>query len=65
MLETYGITGMIILILFILLIKFGNKVVELVADKAVKGDLKFPVDKKRKLRKEGIFKVNKLLTELM
>jgi hypothetical protein len=65
MLETHGVRGMLILTLFILIVKFGNKFVDLVADKAVKGDLKFPVDKKRKLRKDSIFKVNKLLTELM
>lgn len=65
MLETHGVMGMLILTLFILVVKFGNKFVDLVADKAVKGDLKFPVDKKRKLRKDSIFKVNKLLTELM
>lgn len=65
LLDAYGVTGMIMLILFVLVIKFGNKVVELVADKAVKGDLKLPGDKKRKFRKESIFKVNKMLTELM
>lgn len=53
------------LILFVLVIKFGNKIIELIADKAVKGGFKGSSDQKRKLRKEGIFKVNKLLTELM
>lgn len=65
LLDAYGVTGMIMLILFVLVIKFGNKVVELVADKAVKGDIKLPGDSKRKFRKDSIFKVNKLLTELM
>lgn len=65
LLDVYGVTGMIMIILLVLVIKFGNKVVELVADKAVKGDLKFPGDRKRKFRKDSIFKVNRLLTELM
>jgi hypothetical protein len=65
LLDAYGVTGMIMLILFVLVIKFGNKVVELVADKAVKGDIKLPGDQKRKFRKDSIFKVNKMLTELM
>lgn len=65
LLDAYGVTGMIMLILFVLVIKFGNKVVELVADKAVKGDIRLPGDRKRKFRKDSIFKVNKMLTELM
>jgi hypothetical protein len=35
---------MIMLILFVLVIKFGNKIVELIADKAVKGGFKGPSD---------------------
>lgn len=63
--DAYGVAGMVMLILFVLVIKFGNKIVELIADKAVKGGFKGPSDQKRKLRKDSIFKVNSLLTELM
>ena len=63
LLDTYGVVGMIILTLFILVIKFGNRIVELVATR-VTSDLESP-GSKRKRRKDSIFKINRLLTELM
>lgn len=64
LLDTYGIVGMVMIALFVLTIKFGTKLVEVLADRAAKGDIKLP-GQKRKLRKDSIFKVNRLLTELM
>ena len=52
------------LLLFILVIKFGNKLVEILADKAVSGKIQWPTNN-RKLRKDSIFKINHIITELM
>lgn len=64
LLDAYGIVGMIMLTLLILVVKFGNKLVEVLADRTAKGEIKLPSNK-RKMRKDSIFKVNRLLTELM
>jgi hypothetical protein len=64
LLDLYGIAGAIILLLFILVVKFGNRLVDVLADKAVSGKLQWP-NHNRKLRKDSIFKINRVLTELM
>lgn len=64
LLDAYGIVGMIMLTLFVLVVKFGTKLVELLADKTVKDGIKLP-HTNRKLRKDSIFKINRILTELM
>jgi hypothetical protein len=64
LLDAYGIVGMIMLTLLILVVKFGNKLIEVLADRTAKGEIKLPSNK-RKMRKDSIFKVNRLLTELM
>lgn len=64
LLDVYGVVGMIILTLFVLVIKFGVNLVEVLATKTANGDIKLP-GQKRKLRKDSIFKVNRILTELM
>lgn len=64
LLDLYGIAGAVILLLFVLVIKFGNKLIEILAEKAVSGQIKWPGDT-RKMRKNSIFKINRVLTELM
>lgn len=64
LIDTYGVIGMVMLILFVLVIKFGTKLVEVLADKTVKDGIRLP-NSNRKLRKDSIFKVNKILTDLM
>ena len=64
LLDLYGIVGAVMLLLFILVIKFGNRLVEVLADKAVSGKLNWPGNT-RKIRKDSIFKINRVLTELM
>lgn len=63
LLNTYGIVGMIMILLFVLVVKFGNKLVEALAEKAASGSIKVPGA--RKVRKDSIFKINRVLTELM
>jgi hypothetical protein len=63
-LDLYGIVGAIMLLLFILVIKFGNRLVDVLADKAASGKLNWPSNH-RKIRKDSIFKINRVLTELM
>ena len=63
-LDLYGVVGAVMLLLFILVIKFGNKLVEILADKAVSGKIQWPTNN-RKLRKDSIFKINHIITELM
>jgi hypothetical protein len=64
LLDTYGIVGAIMLLLLILVIKFGNRLVDLIAEKAVNGQIALP-GTNRKIRKDSIFKINRILTELM
>jgi hypothetical protein len=42
LLDTYGVVGMVMIALFVLTIKFGTKLVEVLADRAAKGDIKLP-----------------------
>jgi hypothetical protein len=62
--DLYGIAGTIILLLFILVIKFGNRLVDILATKAADGKIVLP-GSTRKIRKDSIFKINRVLTELM
>lgn len=64
LLDTYGVVGMIMLTLFVLVVKFGTKLVEVLADKTVKDGIRLPGNN-RKRRKDSIFKINRILTELM
>ena len=63
-LQQYGILGAIIIALSILVFKFADQLIKLLAEKAMKGQ--FPLTSfSRKQRKESIFKINRLLTELI
>lgn len=52
------------LLLLILVIKFGNRLIDVLADKAASGKITWP-GQNRKIRKDSIFKINRVLTELM
>lgn len=60
----YGIPGAIIIVLSILVLKFANKFLDTVAQNAANGNLHLPTNS-RKIRKDSIFKINRILTELM
>ena len=64
-LEQFGIAGAILIIFLLLLFKFGDKLVESLTQTLLDG--KFETHKlgARKLRKDSIFKINRLLTEIM
>lgn len=64
-LEQFGIAGAILIIFLLLLFKFGDKLVESLTQTLLDG--KFETHKRgaRKLRKDSIFKINRLLTEIM
>ena len=64
LIDLYGIVGAIMLLLFILVIKFGNRLIDVLADRAVSGKIQWPGNH-RKVRKDSIFKINRVLTELM
>ena len=63
-LEVYGIPGAIIIVLSILVIKFASKFLDYVAKNAANGKLHLP-NSARKIRKDSVFKVGRILTELM
>lgn len=63
-LSVYGVTGSIIIVLAILVVKFASKFMDTVATNAANGKLRLP-NNARKIRKDGILKVNNILTELM
>lgn len=65
LLERYGITGAIIIAVGILIFKFGNKLAESLAQRIAEGKLNIHHLSARKARKDSIFKVNRLLAELM
>lgn len=63
-LDVYGIPGAIIIVLSILVVKFAGKFLDAIAVSAANGKFRLP-STSRKIRKESIAKVNKVLTELM
>lgn len=63
-LNQYGIVGSIIILLTILVFKFADQLIKLLTEKALKGQHIF-TSFSRKQRKESIFKINRLLTELI
>lgn len=63
-LDLYGVVGAVMLLLFVLVIKFGTRLVDVLADRAASGKLNWPANH-RKIRKDSIFKINRMLTELM
>lgn len=64
-LDRYGIFGAVVIALCILVFKFGNKLVEVMAQRVADGKVSLHVSNARKVRKDAIFKINRLLTELM
>lgn len=64
-LDKYGILGAIIIALCILIFKFGNKLVELLAQRIAEGKLHITHSSARKSRKDSIFKINRILSELI
>lgn len=64
LLDRFGVLGALIIFLSILVFKVSDQVIKLLVEKASKGD--FTLKKfSRKQRKESIFKINRLLTELL
>ena len=64
MLDQYGILGAVIIALCILVFKYADQVVKLLAEKTMHGQLPL-ITLSRKQRKDSIFKINRLLTELI
>lgn len=63
-LDVYGVPGAIIIVLSILVIKFASKFLDYVAKNAANGKMHLP-SSARKIRKDSVFKVGRILTELM
>lgn len=65
MLDRFGVLGAVLIALGILVFKFGNKLVDVLAQKIAEGKINLHRHDARKARKEAVFKINRLLTELM
>lgn len=61
--DVYGIPGAIIIVLAILVIKFAGKFIDQVAQNVANGKLK--LSNQHQIRKDSIYKVGRILTELM
>lgn len=65
LLETFGIPGLFIIIIGVLVYKFSDKLVQKLAEQIAEGKIDLKKQLSRKKRKDSIFKVNRLLRELV
>lgn len=64
-LDLYGVAGAIIIILLAIIFKFGNRIVDVIIDRASTGKPPWKTSDLRQIRKDSIFKTNRVITELM
>lgn len=64
-LEKFGIPGVIVIALFVLIFKFSDKLITTLAERIADGKIHVSKSSSRKQRKESIFKCNRLIGELM
>ena len=64
-LDRFGVLGAVLIALSILVFKFGDKLAEKLAERIADGKFNLHKSSARKARKDSIFKINRLLVEIM